>query len=161
LEPQRSPCRPQSSQRLAFFALSKCARAHLEPQRSALPAHPSAPHRSPLGRVQLRFLGLRMLCITSAMRVQVLNGMICAPTPLSCARGTRKRFGGQRARFGSNPCGGVVLRAIRHGAKPGKASAWPWVLRIAPHCAKPTPRTARVVQSMLGRAYEADPALTR
>jgi len=44
LEPQRSPCRPQSSQRLAFFALSKCARAHLEPQRSALPAHPIAAH---------------------------------------------------------------------------------------------------------------------
>jgi len=44
LEPQRSPCRPQSSQRLAFFALSRRARAHLEPQRSALPAHPSAAH---------------------------------------------------------------------------------------------------------------------
>ena len=44
LEPQRSPCRPQSSHRLAFFALSKCARAHLEPQRSALPVHPSAAH---------------------------------------------------------------------------------------------------------------------
>ena len=44
LEPQRSPCRPQSSQRLAFFALSRCARAHLEPQRSALPAHPIAAH---------------------------------------------------------------------------------------------------------------------
>ena len=44
LEPQRSPCRPQSSQRLAFFALSRCARAHLEPQRSALPAHLIAAH---------------------------------------------------------------------------------------------------------------------
>ena len=42
--PQRSPCRPQSSQRLAFFALSRCARAHLEPQRSAWPAHPIAAH---------------------------------------------------------------------------------------------------------------------
>ena len=40
----RRPCRPQSSQRLAFFALSKCARAHLEPQRSALPAHSIATH---------------------------------------------------------------------------------------------------------------------
>jgi len=46
LEPQRSPCRPQSSQRLAFFALSRRARAHLEPQRSALPAHPIAAHSS-------------------------------------------------------------------------------------------------------------------
>ena len=42
LEPQRSPCRPQSSHRLAFFALSRRAQAHLEPQRSALPAHPIA-----------------------------------------------------------------------------------------------------------------------
>jgi len=41
---RRRPCRPQSSQRLAFFALSRCARAHLEPQRSALPAHPIAAH---------------------------------------------------------------------------------------------------------------------
>ena len=41
---RRLPCRPQSSQRLAFFALSRCARAHLEPQRSALPAHPIAAH---------------------------------------------------------------------------------------------------------------------
>jgi len=82
LEPQRSPCRPQSSQRLAFFALSKCARAHLEPQRLALQAAVkpeacllravqvcagtlgaaalspvSASHRSPIGRVQLRFPG--------------------------------------------------------------------------------------------------------
>ena len=39
---RRLPCRPQSSQRLAFFALSRCARAHLEPQRSALPEHPIA-----------------------------------------------------------------------------------------------------------------------
>ena len=29
----RRPWRAQSSQRLAFFALSMCARAHLEPQR--------------------------------------------------------------------------------------------------------------------------------
>jgi len=43
LEPQRSPCRPQSSQRLAFFALSKCARAHLEPQRS--PCRPQSSQR--------------------------------------------------------------------------------------------------------------------
>ena len=41
---RRRPCRPQSSQRLAFFALSKCARAHLEPQRSALQAHSIAAH---------------------------------------------------------------------------------------------------------------------
>ena len=41
---RRRPCRPQSSQRLAFFALSKRAQAHLEPQRSALPAHPIAAH---------------------------------------------------------------------------------------------------------------------
>jgi len=38
------PCRPQSSQRLAFFALSRRARAHLESQRSAVPTHPIAAH---------------------------------------------------------------------------------------------------------------------
>ena len=53
LEPQRSPCRPQSRQRLAFFALSRCARAHLEPQRSPC----QRTHRSPIGRIQLRFPG--------------------------------------------------------------------------------------------------------
>ena len=66
---RRQPCRPQSSQRLAFFALSKCARAHLEPQPLSFA---SAPHRSPLGRVQLRLPGLFP---------RVLNHGFVAPCP--------------------------------------------------------------------------------
>jgi len=43
---RRQPCRPQPSQRLAFVALSRCARAHLEPQRSPCRRTPSQPTRA-------------------------------------------------------------------------------------------------------------------
>jgi len=57
------------------------------------------------------------------MRVRIHNGMICLPTLRSVCRGTRKGFGEKSARFGPNPFGGVLLRAIRVVTKPGKAAS--------------------------------------
>jgi hypothetical protein len=64
-----------------------------------------------------------MLLMICAMRVRVQNGMICSPRPRSVCRGTRKGFGGQSARFGSNPKGsgfaGDPLRCkTRQGVQP-------------------------------------------
>ncbi|MDO8386225.1 MAG: hypothetical protein Q7T13_07450 [Polaromonas sp.] len=46
---------------------------------------------------------------------------LLANTPRRVPEGTRKGFGEESARFGPNPIGGVVLRAIRVVTKPGKA----------------------------------------
>ena len=46
------------------------------------------------------------------------------------------------------PEGGVALRTIRSVAKPGRASARPWILRRCAPSGKPPPRTARVMQSI-------------
>ena len=73
---------------------------------------------------------------------------LVANTARRVPEGTRKGFGGQSARFGPNPFGGVILRAIHFVAKPGKAPALPWVLRLAAHPAKTTPHMARVRQSV-------------
>jgi len=134
---RRRPCRPQSSQRLAFFALFRCARAHLEPQRSALPAHPIAAARARPTAVSRTI---------PAVRGRVRNGVICAPTPGSvCPRHTQTVWWA-KGPFWFESRWGVILRALRGVAKPGWAAAQPWVLRLAPDPAKPTPRTARFMQ---------------
>ena len=61
--------------------------------------------------------------------------------------GTRKPTGASDARFGPNPggpwfCGRCASLRIQ-ASRPGL----PWISRLAPHPAKTTPRTARVVQS--------------
>ena len=81
-----------------------------------------------------------------AVRGRVRNGVICAPTPGSvCPRHTQTVWWA-KGPFWFESRWGVILRALRGVAKPGWAAAQPWVLRLAPDPAKPTPRTARFMQ---------------
>jgi len=136
---RRRPWRAQSSQRLACFALSKCARAHLEPQRLALPAHPIAAHsgasncgfQDDSGRVTPTQESQGCAAKSRHARSNPKRYDFHANTVQRVPEVHASGLVGQSTRFGSNPCGGVVLRAIRCVAKPGRASARPWVLRLA------------------------------